>query len=408
MTIFMTAAIMLMILLSLALLWREGLCRSFRSFVFALLPLAAVFLLRIPLLPKETADYQVFLAPWVDFFRTYGFEGLSMSIGNYNPPYLYFLALFSYLDMPPLYHIKLLSMLFDVLLAWSVLKLVSLYTENRKARFASFFAALVLPTVVLNGAYWGQCDSIYVFFGLIGIYCALSEKPVRAMLCIAASLAFKLQAVFIMPIFFVFLVDGRIKLRHLPIFPAAYVLYLLPPVLLGRDFVETMTLYVSNASTAGDRLNYNSPSLYSIFDSLDTALWSEIGVALAFAFMLLVFVAAVSLKRHGWLSGRVTLYLALLLIVGIPFLLPHMHDRYFFAADVLALALCFLDARTVPCAVCVQCASLLCYRAYLCNAYLLPPAVAGCLMLLAFAGYIGFTVAAVFGEKRSDTKNREN
>ena len=146
-----------------------------------------------------------------------------------------------------------------------------------------------------------------------------------------------------MPIFFVFLVDGRIKLRHLPIFPAAYVLYLLPPVLLGRDFVETMTLYVSNASTVGDRLNYNSPSLYSIFDSLDTALWSEIGVALAFAFMLLVFVAAVSLKRHGRLSGRVTLYLALLLIVGIPFLLPHMHDRYFFAADVLALALSFLD-----------------------------------------------------------------
>ena len=235
MTIFMTAAIMLMILLGLALLWREGLCRSFRSFVFALLPLAAVFLLRIPLLPKETADYQVFLAPWVDFFRTYGFEGLSMSVGNYNPPYLYFLALFSYLDMPPLYPIKLLSMLFDVLLAWSVLKLVSLYTENRKARFASFFAVLVLPTVVLNGAYWGQCDSIYVFFGLIGIYCALSEKPVRAMLCIAASLAFKLQAVFIMPIFFVFLVDGRIKLRHLPIFPAAYVLYLLPPVLLGRS-----------------------------------------------------------------------------------------------------------------------------------------------------------------------------
>ena len=57
MTIFMTAAIMLMILLSLALLWREGLCRSFRSFVFALLPLAAVFLLRIPLLPKEGENY---------------------------------------------------------------------------------------------------------------------------------------------------------------------------------------------------------------------------------------------------------------------------------------------------------------------------------------------------------------
>lgn len=407
MYVFITAAIMLIILLALALLRREGLCGSFRSFVCALLPLALAFLLRIPMLPHETADYQTFLLPWVDFFKSTGFAGLAASVGNYNPPYLYFLALFSYFDIPPLYPIKLLSMLFDVLLAWAVLKLVSLYTENMRLRLVSFFAVLLLPTVVLNGAYWAQCDSIYVFFALISIYLALSGKPIRAMLCIAASFAFKLQAVFVMPIFFVLLIDGRIKLRHLPIFPAAYVLYLLPPVLLGRSLTETLTLYIANAGTAGELLNYNSPSLYSIFDGLSAELWSEIGVALAFAFMLAVFVVAAGLKRRERLCDRLILCLALLLAIGIPFFLPHMHDRYFFAADVLSLAMCFVLPGSAAAALCVQCASLLCYRAYLCNAYLLPPEVAGGLMLLAFAAYIAVLILLIFRAGKSDSEKSE-
>ena len=63
---------------------------------------------------------------------------------------------------------------------------------------------------------------------------------------------------------------------------------------------------------------------------------------------------------------------AVLLAVGIPFLLPHMHDRYFFAADVLTLVLAFVIWQLSPAAVLCQFASLLGYHAYLKMRYLLP------------------------------------
>lgn len=407
MSLFITIGVISEMLLALLLLRREGLCASFRRFALCLLLCAAAFLIRIPMLPLETADFQVFLKGWVEFFRQNGgFAGLAYDIGNYSPPYLYFLALFSYFDIYPLYPIKLLSMLFDVLLAWSVLKLVSLYCRDPLRRITAFFLTLLLPTVLLNGARWGQCDSIYVFFAVIAVYLALSDKPIASMLCLAASFAFKLQAVFVMPVFFVFLIKGKIKLRHIAVFPAAYVIYLLPPVLLGRDFVSTMTVYFQTAGTIGDGLNYNSPSLYSLVTGLDPVLWSTIGVAAAFAFMLLVFLIA--LVFHDRLGKRLMLCMALLLTVGIPFLLPHMHDRYFFAADVLSLVFCFCVPAAIPAAIAVQCASLLCYYAYLNGVYLIDPTANGALMLFALLYLCVVCAVLIFRGKNNCGEFSEN
>ena len=96
----------------------------------------------------------------------------------YNIPYLYFLCLFSYLPIRDLYLIKLLSILFDVLLAWAAMKLVGRATQNPLMRAGCFLAVLFWPTVFLNGALWAQCDSIYVAFALLGIWLALEDKPI--------------------------------------------------------------------------------------------------------------------------------------------------------------------------------------------------------------------------------------
>ena len=63
--------------------------------------------------------------------------------------------------------------------------------------------------------------------------------------------------------------------------------------------------------------------------------------------------------------------IALLMAAGIPFLLPHMHDRYFFAADILSVVLAFACHWCIPAAPLVQFASLLGYHAYLKMRYLL-------------------------------------
>ena len=63
--------------------------------------------------------------------------------------------------------------------------------------------------------------------------------------------------------------------------------------------------------------------------------------------------------------------LAVLLVLGIPLFLPHMHDRYFFLADAFTLALACISPACAGTAVLCQFASLLGYHAYLKERFLL-------------------------------------
>ena len=359
-------------LLAFWLLYRSGLLRSTLSVLLSALLVGAAFGLRVWCLDYETLDYQNFLRVWVDFFRQNGgFAALRYPIGNYNIPYLYFLALFSYLPVNDLYLIKLLSVFFDVLLAWAAMGIVRQMGGSGKAQVGCFLAVLFLPTVVLNGALWGQCDSIYVALALMSIYWALEDRPVLSMLAITLSFGFKLQAVFVMPVLAVLWMQGHFKIKHFALFPLFYVLLVLPAVLLGRPFMETLTLYFNQTGSIGSGLNYNSPSIFGIFWHVEKeALAAQLAVGAAFALMLLVLLLCYVNRR--WLSNRAVLAAAVLLAVGIPFLLPHMHDRYFFAADALTVVLAFSLWQLSPAAALCQFASLLGYHAYLKMRYLLP------------------------------------
>lgn len=143
----------------LILLHFEGLLRKPAHVVAAALLTAAAFGLRFVCLTYETLDYTTFLAKWVQYFRENGgFSALSRSVGNYNVPYLYFLAAFSYSTVNDLHLIKLLSVFFDVVLAWAAMRLAGRFTKSPGRLLFCFFAVLLWPTVVLNGACWGQCE----------------------------------------------------------------------------------------------------------------------------------------------------------------------------------------------------------------------------------------------------------
>ena len=371
-----TVCIFLLILeaaLALWLLWREKLLVKPWAAVLCTVLVALAFSLRGASFDYETLDYQNFLTRWVDYFRSNGgFRALKTPIGNYNIPYLYFLALFSYLPVRDLYLIKSLSVLFDVLLAWAAMQLVGRTTRQPLMRSGVFFAVLFWPTVYLNGALWGQCDSIYVAFGLLGLWLALDDKPIGSMMLMAISFGFKLQAVFLLPICVVLLIYGKYKWWHFLIFPVTYVLLVLPAVLLGRPFWDTILLYFDQTGSVGDGLNYNSPSIFAIFWRIPAEQQSgasTIGIIAAALYMLDLL--AVAFVKRRQLSDRSVLALALLLTVGIPFLLPHMHDRYFYAADVLALVLAFAMPPLLLVAPLVEFASFLGYYAYLKMRYLL-------------------------------------
>lgn len=351
--------------LAFVILWAEGALKSKGALFAAAGLILAAMVLRGLCMNYETLDYKDFLTRWVRTLGEQGgFEGLRWSIGNYNVPYLYFLALFSYSSIRDLYLIKLLTIAFDIVLAWGVLRLTRRFTDRPGKLLGAFFVTLFLPTVVLNGALWGQCDSIYTAFAVWSLYFALDDKPIASVCFIALSFAFKLQAVFLMPVFLIFLFARKIKWWHLVFFPVTYVVTILPAVAAGRPFLSTLLLYFRQADTVGGGLNYNSPSVYAFLrNAQDEALMAKLGILAAFAFLLLLYVYCFVRRRD--LNDRALLVSALLISVAVPFFLPHMHDRYFFIADILSMAFAFQFVTLIHVPVCVSFASLMGYHAYL-------------------------------------------
>jgi len=347
---------------------RAGFVRNFWGASCVVLLSLAAMAIRYLCMEHITPDYTTFLSRWVQFFRENGFAGLSQPVGNYNIPYLYFLALYAYLPVPDLYLIKLLSILFDVLLAWAAMQLTACFTKDPVRCLGTYFVVLFLPTVVLNGALWGQCDSIYVTFALLALRAALQERPWRSVMLMAVSFSFKLQAVFFMPVFFLFLFGKKIRWYHLGAFPLTCFALVLPAVLIGRPVADAVLLYFHQASTVGSGPNYNSPSIFAFFRSATEA-GMNLGIIAAFAFIFLIYLLVLLRRKAG--DDRVLLTVSLLFAVGIPFLLPHMHDRYFYGADVLTVVYAFVFAWrfAMPCLAVF--ASLLGYHAYLRGVYLL-------------------------------------
>jgi len=359
--------------LALVLLRRQGLLHSTLSLVIGTLFLIGAFAARLYVINVETLDYQHFLAVWMQHFRNYGgFAGLGAPVGNYNVVYLYFLALFSYIPMPDLHLIKLLSILFDVILAFYVMRIVGLMGQSNLRKTLAFFAILFLPTVFLNGAYWGQCDVIYATFAVMSVYYALCYKPIRAMALIALALAFKLQAIFIFPLYLIFLYAGKIRWIHLPVFPLAYIAAILPAVILGRPFWDTLLFYLEQADTSGRGLVYNAPSVFAFAQVRYDSQLAMFGVIGAFVLVLLVYLLTLPRRRRKGIRNEDFLVVALLFTVGVPLFLPQMHDRYFFMADVFAVVLGFSRLKFLPAILFTQFASLLGYHAYLRQAFLFP------------------------------------
>ena len=361
-----------LVLAALLIPWFEGLLTSKKYIGLTIFALGLAFALRALGFDYRSGDYNTFLVHWVEHFRIHGgFAGLGYRVGNYNFPYLYFLALFSYSDINDLYLIKFLSVSFDLVLAFAMMKLTGVFTQSKPKRLAVYLITLLLPTVVLNGAIWGQCDSIYAAFAVLSLWLALTDRPKLSMVCITLSFAFKLQAVFIMPLFLVLLFAKKIKFRHLFIFPIVYIITILPAVAFGRPFFDSLFFYFHNVSSAGRGLNYNSPSIFAMIRGpVNVRALSALGIVAAFTYVFIILVWAWQKRKN--LSNEALAGIALLFVVGIPFLLPHMHDRYFFMADTLTLLPAVLYARYVPVPILTSFASSICYYAYLRRAFILP------------------------------------
>ncbi|GID95407.1 glycosyltransferase 87 family protein [Amorphoplanes digitatis] len=314
---------------------------------------------------EMTADMRIFFVWYGKLDAAGGWSGLGKEIGNYNAPFLYILALLTYLPGPTLMKIKMAWVLFDVLLVYFGYRIVALRRPGRRIPVLAALVLAFLPTVVINSSLYGQCDAMWAAFALGGVYYLLRERPWLAVTMFTVALSFKPQAIFIFPLLALLVLAGSLRWRTLLAVPLVYVVLDLPAILAGRDPVELLTLYSPARQAAYvPALTSNAASIYAYLP-VHTRLDTLKTLGYVFAAVLVVGVIYTLVAARARMDAERIVTAATFFVILVPFLLPGMHERYFFLADVMTVVLAFYRPRLWPVALLVQAASLLSYLPFL-------------------------------------------
>lgn len=294
---------------------------------------------RLELLSVTTLDMTVYLVPWYErLARDPGALGDGFS--NYPPAYLYLLKLLTLTQswIPSATAIKLLSTAFDCVSAIVVYRMVRLghpVWPRPALAAAAFFA---LPSVVLNSSAWGQADAIYTTFLLATVLFTLERRGFLALACFALALALKLQAVFLFPFVLVMTVRGALSWRWYVLLPLVNVVLAIPAVASGRSWPDVLSIYARQVD-AFAVWSHSAPNPYLFVtapsSATNTAIALAVGAALVGGWML-------ATSRIVLTTRAAELHAALASLTLLPYLLPRMHERYFYPADAMALPAAFI------------------------------------------------------------------
>lgn len=285
-------------------------------------------------------DMDIFLLPWLSHILADGPIGaFSTPFSNYNPPYLYLLALASPLAgwTSPEFVIRLVSYAGHAFLGLAIFRLARSMGVRDPAR--AVVPAMLAPTLLLNAAVLVQCDALWAAAIVLALAAAIGRRAAAMFLWCGIALAFKLQAIFVAPFFVAVALAQRIPFRLWFVAPVAYAAMLLPAWAAGWPLGDLATIYFRQLDSL-PVMALNAPNI-----------WMVIGEALPLSFaathavaLLATLIAALAYiwfgaKRLRDADSSAIVKLALGCALIVPGLLPQMHERYFFLADVLALAL---------------------------------------------------------------------
>jgi len=334
-----------------------------RFFYMAVLMVVALCI-RVAVFDQVTADYVSFLKQWVGTFQKHGAKALAMEVGDYNLPYQYILLGISRLPLSTLYLIKYVSIFFDFALAILMMCAVERFVDKKYGMIA-LTAMLLIPTFWFNGAFWAQCDALYCFFVLACVYAMLADRPVLSVAMLTIAFSFKIQTIFFFPLVLLGLWGKKLKLRHALVFPAVYLLTILPALLAGRSLMSAITIYLRQVGQYDERLTYNTANIYQFMPfggvhmqplyqpivqyipGINPEQWNEwytpdtirylLRALVPYAGMLVLCLVYYLFNHRKWIRMHHIWRLSLAFTLLMPMVLPKMHDRYFALAEMFSI-----------------------------------------------------------------------
>lgn len=320
----------------------------------------------------ESGDFKSFLNPWWNRIEIAGFDGLATKVGNYNIPYQIITYLLTLLPFKALYAYKLLSVVFDFVLAVACALLVNISAKNKSNAKSALTYGLVFcsVTIIFNSAFWAQCDSIYVAFIILALYFVKRGSTVLPFVFLGLSLAFKLQVAFILPFFvYYYFTSKKVSILNFFIIPLVDIILCLPAVIVGRPVWDIIGVYLEQTDY-GKLISFNYPNLYMLMVNVQNSeyyyMFKVFSIILTFAVLIAALVMLVY-RRVDLSNSYNLLVTALWSAFTCIMFLSSMHERYAYLIDVLAiiLAVITLKKRWVIIALALNFISLVGYCNYL-------------------------------------------
>lgn len=369
--------------------------RSFIPVLSVLVVTIVALLLRISLLDYSNRDLVDHFLPWLERIRGEGFWtaiAKPFSQYGYTPFYSYAIGLADKIlpaGTDGQVVIKSVSIVFDFIAAALVFSIARRRTSDFRYAVLGYAAMLFAPTIVLNGAFWGQSDIVYSTFLIACVYFLLTQSSFRAMVCFGLACAIKAQAAWLGPFVLMMVLRKRIRWWQLLLVPVIYLILALPALYAGRSLLEVATIYLTQASTQSV-LTYGAANLYFFPDYFfaHLGLWPA-GISIIAKAGLLLTVVLTSLfawrVARGRLEPQNLLLAALVSVLIVPQFLPHMHNRYFFPADIFSIVLAVWNPAYWWVALVMQFNSFVTYISFLWGTQMLGQPVP------AWLGIFGFT-----------------
>lgn len=297
---------------------------------------------RIFFINIKSDDYLLFLNNWWNKINEYGgFNSLKYTIGDYPDSYMFLLCIGTSITKNSLIFIKVLSAIFDILIFLFGYKIIKYFSKEDANKYS--WILILLPGILVNSAILGQCDSIYTAFVLAFIYNILKNHNKLALSFLGIAISFKLQSLFIAPVILYLIATKKIKIYDLFFIILGFILPFIPTILIGKGLIENIKILMFQTS----EYNYfvkSCPNIYSLF----LLNYKQINIFLKYSLAIIVGIIAIFISLHKYKDGyndTTFIYKSFLISTIVVFLLPSMHDRYFYLANILGIIYYIVTSR---------------------------------------------------------------
>jgi Gpi18-like mannosyltransferase len=322
----------------------------------------------VTLLPLGASNYDMwnFFVPWMNAVQDRGLASLSGDFAAYTPPHIYLMYVASGLVpwIGTVAAIKLINLPFIAILSLAIYHIVLIASENRKRAATAAALFWIAPTPLVIAFAWGQFECLYAAFLALFVLFAIKRAPIAAASMFGVSLAFKPQAIFLLPLLLYLILAKQMRVWHLVFLPITYLLMMAPAAIAGRGWLDLVNSVYVGPFEALSMLAVNAPNPWKIVGGLQLVDYRTgllVGTAAAGLGGLFISVGALRLEPNA----RTVVLVAALSGALMPYLLPKMHERYFFVADIMTFTLAFVIPRLWITAPLFQVGSLLSYLPYL-------------------------------------------